>query len=449
MIRWKRGAAVVIGVMMALLLSGCMFNDSFDELYEVPQIPTEYTELRSQIDAILSGGAEYATPTSGTNIQSVQLVDLDGDGEEEALAFFRKANDEKPLKIYIFQVEGGTYEQAAMIEGNGTSIHSISYVDMNNDNVRELVVGWRVNTEVKVVSVYNVRDFQPKPLMEGLYTQYEILDFDEDEVRELVLLRSDTEGEPIAEYYDWVDQQLEVHSTARLSMTMAELERTDIGSLRDGKTALFITGVAEDTRAITDILTYHQNAVYNIVRSDVTGVSSEIFRYISLKPTDIDGDGVTEVPMPVVLPDAGETGEDAYWQVYWRNYNDKGQGETVASTYHNTSDGWYLMLPPDWDGEIAVRQTYTVDERGVIFAAVEWQGAERICRDVLGIYTITGNSREYNANRNGKFVLKRQVDTVYAGAFLEGNEDWPHAVDQEELNQRFRLIVREWAAGEN
>ena len=58
-----------------------MFNDSFDELYVVPQLPTEYTELRTQIDAILSDGAEYATPTSGTNIQSVQLTDLNGDGQ--------------------------------------------------------------------------------------------------------------------------------------------------------------------------------------------------------------------------------------------------------------------------------------------------------------------------------------------------------------------------------
>ena len=73
-------AALCLGI--SLLLSGCMFTASFEELYEVPQLPNEYTELREQIDQILSDGAEYAAPTSGTNIQSVQLVDLDGDGVE-------------------------------------------------------------------------------------------------------------------------------------------------------------------------------------------------------------------------------------------------------------------------------------------------------------------------------------------------------------------------------
>ena len=431
---------------LMLLLTGCMFRASFEELYEVPRLPDEYTALREQIDGILSSGAEYAAPTSGTNIQSVQLVDLDGDGTEEALAFFRSSSEERPLKIYIFQAVEDSYEQVALVEGSGTSIHSVAYVDMDGDGIQELIVGWRVNAEYQAVSVYSLRDFELRLLMESLYTQYEVLDFDGDGVQEIVLLRSDTDGEPIAEYYDWADGVLQVHSFARLSMTMAELERVDLGALRGGETALFVTGVAEDTQAITDILTYHQDAITNIVRNDVTGVSGEVFRYIDLRPQDIDGDGVTEVPMPVRLPSSGG-GDDTYWQVIWRNYNVRGQGEVAITTYHNTADGWYLVLPESWDGQIAVRQYAGVDERGIVFSVIGLGG--RSYQDFLGIYTITGSSREYKAARNERFVLKRQVDTIYAAAFLDGNEGWQYAIDQEELNQRFRLIVREWDSGEN
>ena len=438
-------AALCLGI--SLLLSGCMFTASFEELYEVPQLPNEYTELREQIDQILSDGAEYAAPTSGTNIQSVQLVDLDGDGVEEALAFFRSNSEERPLKIYIFQAVEDSYEQVALIEGSGTAIHSISYMDMDGDGVQELIVGWRVNAEYQAVGVYSIRDFTPQLLMEGLYTQYEVLDFDGDGVQEIVLLRSDTNGEPVAEYYDWEKQTLQSHSFARLSMTMAELERMDTGALRGGETALFITGVAEDTRAITDILTYYQDSITNIVRNDVTGVSSEIFRYIDLQPQDIDGDGVTEVPMPEQIPSSSGVRDDTYWQVVWRNYNAKGQGEVAATTYHNNSDGWYLLLPESWDRRIAVRQVYSTDERGLIFSILGQD--DESFQDFLGIYTITGSSREYKATRNNRFVLKRQVDTIYAAAFLNGNEDWQYAIDQEELNQRFRLIIREWDSGEN
>ena len=403
-------------------------------------------QLREQIEDIIAAGAEYAAPTSGNNIQSVQLIDLDGDGVEEAVAFFRNAADEKPLKIYIFRAVGDSYEQAALLESSGISIYSIRYVDMNGDGLREVIVGWRVSADIQALGVYSIENYEPKLIMSSLYTRYEVLDFDDDLTQEIVLLRSDNQGDPVAEYYDWEGEDLSVQSTTRLSMTMAELKSMDIGALRDGEVALFVTGVAEDTRSITDILTYKQGAIANIVRSDVTGVSSEIFRYISLEPMDIDSDGVTEVPMPVVLPNAQEGSEELFWQVYWLSYNARGQSETVVSTYHNINEGWYLILPDQWDGQIAVRQESGSDERGTIFSA---RSSDGTYRDVMGIYTITGNSREYKATRDDRFVLKREVGTIYSGVFFDYNDSWRYAISQEEVNQGFRLIAKEWTASDN
>ena len=109
------------------------FAFSPQDLYSLPQLPAEYTELNNCINQLLESGAEYAAPVSGSNIQPVQLEDLDGDGEEEALAFFRNSADEKPLKIYIFTAGEQTYEQTAVIEGTGTSIYSIAYEDLDQD----------------------------------------------------------------------------------------------------------------------------------------------------------------------------------------------------------------------------------------------------------------------------------------------------------------------------
>ena len=121
----KKWHMLLLAAALPLLLSGCMLSASVEDLYILPQLPVEYKDLSAQIDAILADGAEYTSPTAGTNLQSVQLVDLDGDGNEEALAFFRNASEESPLKIYIFRSVGDTYEQAAIIDGSGTSIHSI------------------------------------------------------------------------------------------------------------------------------------------------------------------------------------------------------------------------------------------------------------------------------------------------------------------------------------
>ena len=46
------------------------------------------------IDEVMAAdGCSYSAPVSGSNQQSVQLVDLDGDGEEEAIVFARTAGE--------------------------------------------------------------------------------------------------------------------------------------------------------------------------------------------------------------------------------------------------------------------------------------------------------------------------------------------------------------------
>ena len=296
------------------------------------------------------------------------------------------------------------------------------------------------------MGVYSISDYEPTPLMFSLYNRYEVLDFDGDGLSEIVLLRTDDNGTPIAEYYDWDGTALQVKSSCSLSMTIAELSGMDIGTLQDGEPALFITGVAEDTRAITDILAYKQEGIVNIVRSDSTGVTSEIFRYISLTPMDINGDGVTEVPVPAALPASDLSTEDTYWQVYWYSYDISGGRENVLLTYHNVAESWYLELPESWDGRIAVRQISGTDEKETVFSIRE---DENTYTDFLSIYTLTGNRREYQATRSGRFILKRQVSTIYSASFSEEGQGWRHAIDQEELSQRFHLITREWATGEN
>ena len=148
----------------------------------------------------------------------------------------------------------------------------------------------------------------------------------------------------------------------------------------------------------------------------------------------------------MVLPNTQEGSEELFWQVYWLSYNARGQSETVVSTYHNINEGWYLILPDQWDGQIAVRQESGSDERGTIFSA---RSSDGTYRDVMGIYTITGNSREYKATRDDRFVLKREVGTIYSGVFFDYNDSWRYAISQEEVNQGFRLIAKEWTASDN
>lgn len=208
------------------------------------------------------------------------MKDLDGDGQQEAVAFFRNSADEKPLKICIFTADGDTYQQTAVIEGSGTSIYSIEYNDLDNDGRQELIVGWRVSTDAQALTVYSLRTGQPEELMRTNYVKYAVTDLDQDDLQELVVLRSDEEGNGLADYYRWQDNMLSLQSYARISSTMAELSgqqgRVQKGALSDLSPALFITGVEDASWSVTDILTLREGELCNLLLSDVTGVSEEI-----------------------------------------------------------------------------------------------------------------------------------------------------------------------------
>ena len=310
------GLGLMAGV-LTLLTSGCGFAFSPEELYSLPALPAEYTELNNCINQIIEGGAEYAAPVSGTNIQPVQMRDLDGDGQQEAVAFFRNSADEKPLKICIFTAVGDTYEQTAVIEGSGTSIYSIEYNDLDNDGRQELIVGWRVSTDAQALTVYSLRGGQPEELMRTNYVKYAVTDLDQDELLEMVVLRSDEEGNGLADYYRWQDDVLSLQSYARISSTMAELSgqqgRVQKGALADLTPALFITGVEDASWSVTDILTLREGELYNLLLSDVTGVSEEIVSYYGLYPTDINSDGVMELPQPLAVSAQGLKGIAMFW----------------------------------------------------------------------------------------------------------------------------------------
>lgn len=444
----KRIRALAAALALSAALSGCGgFNIEFnpEELYALPELPAKYTELNARLNAILEDGAEYAAPMSGANIQPVQLTDLDGDGQQEALAFFRKAEDEKPLKIYIFSAKGDSYEQSAVIEGSGASVYSVVYSDLDGDGRTELIVGWRVNAELQALSVYALTPAGPQELLRSVsYVRYASVDLDGDGLRELVVLHADEEGDGIADCYDWRKGALAALSPARISVTMAELSqqgRLTAGTLRGGEPALFVTGVTEQSGAVTDILALRNGELTNIVLSEATGVSGEIAPFYGLYPMDINGDGRTEVPAPVSSDSA-----PPYHRIDWRSFGLDGAGETAAATYHCMEDGWYLQLPEAWTGRVETERSSTGGDAGVTFYVLNEEGVRGSA--ILRITTLTGSGREVRATRGNRFSLSRQSDVIYT-AELPETPPWDQAMTAEEVREAFSLIAREWIPGDN
>ena len=445
----QRVAALLLAAVMSLTLTGCMFRSSVEDLFTLPRVSAEYEGLSQELDDLQKQGYELVGPSTGQNIQPVQMVDLDGDGREEALAFFRQSDGEKPLKIYVFTDNGNSYTQTAVIEGSGLAVYSIAYSDMNGDGRMELIVGWRVSMDLQALTVYALEPGGARELARSNYVKYAVADLNGDGMQELTVFRANQDGVGAADCYLWKNGALTLSSTIRVSMTMAELSqqgKVTVGTLRSGEPALFVTGVAEGMRAMTDVLLLRGGELNNAVLSPTTGVSGESSRFRALYPADINGDGVTEVPRTAALYGEELEGDTAQ-RVDWISFDAAGAAIRVLSTYHAIEDGWYLQLPDGWADTIYVGRSASADEASVTFYMGD--SRDQSYTPVLRITTLSGSNRERLAVRTGRFILGRNDGVIYAGELLKGNEGWADGVTEDEVRNAFSLIAPEWSAGDN
>jgi hypothetical protein len=132
--------------------------------------------------------------------------------------------------------------------------------------------------------------------------------------------------------------------------------------------------------------------------------------------------------------------------VDWCYYDSSGEASVVMYTYHDMDDGWYLHLPESWAGQVYVSRSTGTDEATVTFYALGDDGEESV--PILRVSALTGNSREVKATRGERFILNRQMETIYTAELLDTDDVWPYAMTEDEVRAAFNLIVTEWSTGD-
>ena len=286
---------------LSVLLTGCLFR-STEDLYALPERFPGYEDLtgkRSEIQAGLE--MEYGTTVetaviySGDNTSVIQFQDMDGDGSQEtAVISFRIPGAERSLRVYFLTTQGDTerYEISAVVEGDGTGINAIDYVELSGSGKKEVVVSWRTIEGVNQLGVYSLT--------------------------ELAVIRLDPAGvDSTVEVYGWQNGMLDRLGTARLSAGITALASNGvrINYLTGVIPALYITSTLTDGGQATDIVAMRDGSLVNLTMNQETGVSVETIRgYGDIRPMDVNSDTILEMPRPHLLPTSGSsTGASTTW----------------------------------------------------------------------------------------------------------------------------------------
>lgn len=424
--------SAVLLIAALLFLSGC-YSAGIEQYFSPPQPSEEYLQLQELINEELASGSEYAAPIQGSFRQSVQFTDLDGDGMDEALVFLRSADG--TLKINIYLSVNNEYRKILTLTGEGRSIGSIDYSDLDSDGKTDLIVSWHLTGSMSLLSVYSLENWSGELLLSTDSSEYTTGDLNSDGREELLVLRNVSTGSYMADMYMLRKDREPQAVSAALSSGIYSLQRVSMVMLSGGTPALLVESLLDNGDLVTDVLSCREGSMVNLTLNRSTGVSETRRSYSLVYAQDIDGDGVVEIPHPQQLYSQGN---GIFWSVAWYKYDAFGRAGLDLTTYHSVTDGWYLVLPDGWATGLTVRRVDDVPgERAVILSRLDTSGG---INDLIAIYTITGENRSDRARQEGRFVLLEENSTVFSAQILDP------ATNPADISDKFHRIYSDWSA---
>ena len=326
-------------------------------------------------------------------------------------------------------------------------------MDLDDSPSKEIVVSWQMYEKTHALGIYSIDRYEVVELVRTDYTDFCLFDLDGDSQRELIVLQTGVNDEDNrAELYNFQEGVLELESSAPLSRNVTGLADGGIktGYLRDRVPALFIPSYYKgENGLITDIFAWRSGRIENITLNREGESENTIRLYTQVSGTDINGDGVMELTAPYALPDPNSTSAAVnFWAIRWRQFDVNGTAWPVFTTYHNVRDGWYFILPDEWENKITISRSDLASsgERAVVFSY--WEGGAAVDpAPFLVIYQLTGDNRYMRANMTGRFRLhtgaEDDSETLYAARFVDC--DWDCGLDETGVQENFALIVSDWS----
>ena len=317
---------IFCAVLVCLMLSGCNFrlSSSIDDLISPLSPFGDNADIKKALDDYAKNGYSLKIPSSGKYITSYTFFDLDGDGTEEALAFYEPSDKLGTISMSVIKKTDDEWKVIQSIEGDGRDIYSLDFEDISGDGVSELFVCWDVisNSSNHILSVYkgNGKSSKLSKIGENItINNFIIADMVGDSVRELLLfeINSGTVTSAKAELYSLQGDRLTLESETKLDAHVTSYDVLKAEN-ENGKTVVYADALGSDGESMITEIVFWWDKYGNIASPYYdysTGLTQETTRKAMVSCLDINDDSKTDVPVDYELENLPEQVCAVDWKV--------------------------------------------------------------------------------------------------------------------------------------
>lgn len=364
--------AVICLILVSMMLTGCSFrmSSSIEDLIGPVSPFGDNADIQEALDSYAKNGFSLKTPSGGENISSYNFFDVDGDGKDEALAFYEPSDNLNTISLALIKKVNDKWSVVDNIKGDGKDIYSISFSDVNADDKVELLVCWDVisNSSNHNLSVYRITGSDDKLELKQIgdsvaINNYIVVDYNQNSTNELLLFElNGSYSSAKAELYSLRGNKFKLLGETKLDSHVSAYTNLQIENA-ENDIRIYADAISTDGSTMLTEIVYWSNAYDTIVSpfyNYSTGLTKGTRRGLKLECRDVNDDGLIEIPYSHKTKSSMPKKVKA---VDWKIYKNTTLVHSSYSLVVN-DDNYMVVVPKDTIDKISV--SYDNDARELV-----------------------------------------------------------------------------------
>ncbi len=361
----KRFSVVIMVVFMLLSASGCgFFSDDSDQLLRCPTPGGEYEKIIDVLNSEISANYTLKYAKYGDLKSAFVVSDLDGDKiQDEAVVFYsttRSGNE--TLNFALFEKDEEWRMKGKTAVG-GTDIEKLELGDIDGDGKLEAAIGWSSYGAPETrLSVFSLLGDIPVSIHECSYSYFTVYDMNNDGKENLLICAIDNPSGTVKfslhEFEKGVIRQISECDADKGLTSVRRFVKAKLGS----KPAVYVDASFGSEAYFTEIIYFDGKRLSAPIYEQSGQTHTLTKRFKDIPSQDLNGDGEIDIPTQSILP-AAEEADKTLYLTSWKKYSDTGLKTTERSII-SPSMQYRFKINKDWIGSFTAVRTLS---DGMIF----------------------------------------------------------------------------------
>ncbi|WP_379145661.1 VCBS repeat-containing protein [Paenibacillus sp. sgz500992] len=370
----KSGLSALL--LLSIIAAGCGAPKTPSDLLRAPSQGSADGTITSIVKSFLPANAHLTVPINSESGSAIQLQDLDKDGQDEILAFYKTDKTDYEINTLVLSKPGADWKKLTTITGVGSELDYVQFIDVTADGAADMLLGFSGGEGLsKELSVYSLSGGELTEKLKQPYDQLVVGNLTNEGQTDIALIQgtftTDTQPQSHLQVIRLHDGKLQTLSDQTIDGYVFQALFTKAAP---SKNALFIDAAVGAHSSYTSLLTWENGKFIDILATEdyqrdeladsrdivlgplvskangLLGENNMAIKDYPLYSSDINGDGIVEIGF--LVPPAGtESFAPLATPFITKYYQWDGQSGLKFVEEHFDRWGYNFHIPQSWTGK--------------------------------------------------------------------------------------------------